>query len=273
MNNINLSSQAWCDLVFEGKNKDYGAYAIRLDSSNRHLKALFIVTALGLTALLAGNVISKNKDTSTSIIDKNYGEVTITEYREKDPDKVEIPQMTIPEPPKSIASSIAFSPPVIAPDDIVDPESLMPTQDQLNNTNAVIATVTHQGTTDGPEGVLITDVEPQIVAPPVEKIYTHVEQMPSYPGGEAALMSFLKNNLVYPTMAQEIGIEGTVIVRFVVNTDGSVGEVEILRSLDSGCDREAMRVIKKMSKWVPGKQNGVEVKVYHTLPIRFRLSR
>jgi len=104
-----------------------------------------------------------------------------------------------------------------------------------------------------------------------KEIFDHVESMPRYPGGEAALMKFLAENIQYPKEAQGKGIQGRVTLRFVVTPDGSIENVEVVKGLDSLCDQEGIRVVKAMPKWIPGKQNGEAVSVYYSLPILFRL--
>jgi len=98
-----------------------------------------------------------------------------------------------------------------------------------------------------------------------------VETMPSFPGGDAALFKFLNDNIKYPVIAQENGIQGRVICQFVVNRDGSIVDVEVVRSVDPSLDKEAVRVIKAMPRWAPGKQRGKAVRVKYTLPVNFRL--
>lgn len=104
-----------------------------------------------------------------------------------------------------------------------------------------------------------------------EKIFTIVEQMPSFPGGESAMMKYLANNIKYPPIAKDAGIEGTVYVTFVVDENGNVKDVKVLRSIGGGTDEEAIRVVQNMPKWSPGKQRGKPVKVQYNLPIRFTL--
>jgi len=106
-----------------------------------------------------------------------------------------------------------------------------------------------------------------------EEIYTHVEQMPQYPGGDKEMMVFLSQNIKYPTIAQKQGIQGTVALRFVVGKNGEVIDVTVAKSLDPSCDAEAIRVVKLMPRFVPGKQNGSPVNVYYSLLIRFRLQQ
>lgn len=105
------------------------------------------------------------------------------------------------------------------------------------------------------------------------RIYEIVEQMPEFPnGGMAGLMSFISKNLKYPTICQESGVQGKVIVLFVVEKDGSTTDFRIVRSVDKYLDKEALRVLSSMPKWIPGKQKGVPVRVKYTVPINFRLS-
>lgn len=104
-----------------------------------------------------------------------------------------------------------------------------------------------------------------------EQIFTIVEQMPSFPGGDAALMKYLGSSIKYPAIAKDAGIQGTVFVTFVVNEKGDVKDVKVLRSIGGGCDEEAIRVVKSMPKWSPGKQRGKAVKVQYNLPIKFTL--
>ncbi len=119
-----------------------------------------------------------------------------------------------------------------------------------------------------------TDIE--IVEMPAEEveeeeIFTIVEQMPEFPGGEAELFKYLGKKIKYPTMAQDAGIQGVVFVTFVVEKDGSVVDAKVLRGIGGGCDEEALRVVRNMPKWNPGEQRGKKVKVQYNLPVRFTL--
>jgi periplasmic protein TonB len=103
------------------------------------------------------------------------------------------------------------------------------------------------------------------------QIFMVVESMPAYPGGEAELYKFLAENIKYPQMAKESGIQGRVFVTFVVERDGSVTDVRVLRGIGGGCDEEAIRVVQNMPKWTPGKQRGKSVRVQYNLPVKFTL--
>ena len=105
-----------------------------------------------------------------------------------------------------------------------------------------------------------------------ERLFDVVEEMPMFPGGNAALMDFLANNIKYPQVAEENGIQGRVVLTFTVEPDGSLTEVKVVRGVDIALDKEAIRVVKSMPKWIPGKQKGSAVRVKYTLPVTFRLS-
>ena len=106
-----------------------------------------------------------------------------------------------------------------------------------------------------------------------DKVFTNVEQMPKFPGGDAELYKFISNHLNYPVMAIEDGIQGKVVVQFVVAKDGSIGKAKVVRNLSPDCDNEAIRVCKKLPKFIPGKQNGQPVNVWYTLPVTFMLKK
>jgi len=123
------------------------------------------------------------------------------------------------------------------------------------------------------EVVEIQNIENVVVAEPEkeEEIFQVVENMPEFPGGMAELMKYLQKNIKYPTISQENGVQGRVIVQFVVNRDGSIVDPVVLRSVDPYLDKEALRVVKSMPKWKPGEQRGKPVRVKFTLPVQFRL--
>jgi protein TonB len=123
------------------------------------------------------------------------------------------------------------------------------------------------------EVVEIQNIENVVVEEPEkeEEIFQVVENMPEFPGGMAELMKYLQKNIKYPTISQENGVQGRVIVQFVVNRDGSIVDPVVLRSVDPYLDKEALRVVSTMPKWKPGEQRGKPVRVKFTLPVQFRL--
>jgi len=119
-------------------------------------------------------------------------------------------------------------------------------------------------------------VSAPVTSAPIEEeednvVFQVVEKMPSFPGGDSQLFKFLNDNVKYPVIAQENGVQGRVICQFVVNRDGSIVDVEVVRSVDASLDKEAIRVIKSMPKWSPGQQRGKPVRVKYTLPVNFKL--
>lgn len=148
-------------------------------------------------------------------------------------------------------------------------EVLQIVENDTNIEETEVATSEDQG-----EAVQIVSTGPAVVVEEVEEeepIFHVVEEMPSFPGGDAECMRFLSKNIKYPTIAQENGIQGRVILQFVVNKDGSIVDVTVARSVDPYLDKEAVRVVKMMPKWKPGKQRGKPVRVKYTLPVMFRL--
>ena len=175
-------------------------------------------------------------------------------------------------PPQAVKSSIKFTAPVIKKDEEVPEEDEMKSQEELNTAKAGISIADVKGN-DEINGQDIADLKEIVVqgTPKEEAVFDMVEQMPSFPGGQEELMRFLAKNIRYPSIAQENGISGKVICQFVVSSDGSVKNIQVLRQLDPSCDKEAVRVLSLMPKWIPGKQNGKPVAVKYTVPIVFRL--
>ena len=103
------------------------------------------------------------------------------------------------------------------------------------------------------------------------QVFAYVEQMPSFPGGETALMKYIAENLRYPSVSKDQGIQGLVIIKFVVTDTGNVGEIQIVKSLDPNCDREALRLVKTLPKFHPGRHQGKPVNVWYQIPIRFMI--
>ena len=268
---IDLTSQEWCDLIFVGKNKEYGAYYLRKTSSKRHITALLTVLAVGCLALLLPFVLKMVVPEKAVEVSLGPIELSNLDNLQKAPEENTIKQLEAPPPPL-LKATIKFTPPVIKKDEEVREEEQMKTQEELTDTKAAISVATVEGVTEG--GVDIADLRDNkvVVQEVKEQIFEHVEQMPEYPGGSTELMKYLGEKIRYPQLAQEQGIQGQVILRFVVGKDGSVSDVRVVRSLDPSCDKEAMRVVQSMPKWVPGKQNGNPVLVYFTLPVRFKLA-
>lgn len=167
-----------------------------------------------------------------------------------------------------MVSTVKFTPPVIKKDEEVREEEEIPDQKELED--VVISTKTVEGNTK--EEVLVEVAAPTEVGEVVEdKIFTFVEQQPSFPGGESEMNKFIKKNLKYPPAALRNGLEGLVVVQFVVNKEGQISDVQVVKKLGGGTDEEAMRVVKMMPAFAPAKQNGRPVSFRYTLPVRFGL--
>ncbi|NDW17948.1 energy transducer TonB [Dysgonomonas sp. 216] len=274
---VNLNSSEWIDMIFEGKNKKYGAYFLRSTSSKRHIVAfIIIVFFVGMVAAIPSlmEAVKSNDKDDLAGVDEAYELSNLSNVEEQVPEENIIRQETAPPPPP-LKATVQFTPPVITDDDKVTDENQMKSQDELNESKVQISIASVEGS-DDKDAVDIADLKDHKVIveqTEPEKPFVSVEQMPQFPGGQAELMKFISNNLKYPTIAAENGIEGRVIIRFVVSANGSVQNIEIQRGLDSSCDKEAVRVVKMMPKWIAGKQNGRAVPVYFTLPVLFKLQK
>lgn len=267
MAKIDLTSLEWREIIFQGKNKEYGAYQLRGESNKRHNISMIIITVIALVGFSLPKLIElatpKQKEVMT--------EVTTLSALEKAVVKNDIKKQTVAvEPPPALKSSIKFTAPVIKKDEEVAEEEEIKSQQELTDAKGSISIADVKGNDDA-NGVDIADIKENVTQEVEEKVWEVIEQMPQFPGGETELLSFIAKSIRYPVIAQENGIQGRVIIRFVVSKTGMVSNVEVLRSLDAACDREAVRVVKTLPKWIPGKQNGVNVPVYYTLPITFRL--
>ena len=275
MSKIDLVAGDWVDLVFEGKNQAYGAYKLRKDTTKRNIIAMLSILA---AAVLVFSIVAIK-----SVIEANRGKVDATQVTElsalnqpkKQAEVKQKPKVNVePEKVERVKSSVKFTAPVIKRDDQVKPEDEIKTQEEIMSTKTAIGALDVKGNDDAAGEVLkikeaVAQPEPK---PEVEtKIFEVVEQMPSFPGGDAALMKYLQENVKYPVVAQENGVQGRVVISFVVERDGSITDVKVARSVDPSLDREAQRVVKSMPNWIPGKQNGSAVRVKYNVPVSFRL--
>ena len=280
---VDLSSREWCDLVFEGKNKDFGAYVIRTESTKRHNKAVLwtIIGAL-LFGLLAFGFVKANQYLEERRLAEQgeQEEVLIDMSQEAEEQEPEQERLEQPKPevlPEEVLKSVKVTELQIVEDEKVKREDEIKTQDELKETETAFGQKDNEkGTED--RNVTKTLKDEVVVEKPVEKpkevkeeVFRSVEQMPQFPGGEAALMKYLQSHINYPPMAAENNVQGKVVVQFVVDKTGKVGEVKVVRSVDKDLDREAVRVCKSLPKFTPGRQNGQAVSVWYTLPVTFKL--
>jgi protein TonB len=281
MAQIDLTKNGWCDLIFEGRNKAYGAYKLRTQTGKRNLKAIITIAILAALCIVLFYIkAGYDAYQAAHAKNENVTELSALNQPKKKEAKVErkVQVEEKKEVVKEVKSSIKFTAPVIKKDAEVKPEEEMKTQDQIMQTNTAIGALDVKGNSDQGEILKVTQrvetepVKTEAPKPEVEnKVFDVVEQMPSFPGGQSALMQFLQSNVKYPVVAQENGVQGRVVVSFVVERDGSITDVQVVRSVDPSLDREAQRVVRSMPKWIPGKQNGQAVRVKYNVPVSFRL--
>ncbi len=251
----NILAPARNAMVFEERHQDYGAFVLRRDYVRNLLIAfvssvLFFGLAIGLPKIIAAMSGEEEVVEAKKIVDVN---LDLFEEEKKD----EPPPPPVEPPPPVKIESVQFTQLEAVDEPVEEPP---PTQETLVETNA--GTVTQEGE-KGEEPPPVVDEEPQI--------FTIVEEMPSFPGGEAELFKYLGKTVKYPPMAQDAGITGVVYMTFVVDENGKVKDPKVLRGIGGGCDEEAIRVVKAMPAWEPGKQRGKPVRVQYNLPIRFTL--
>ncbi len=247
------------EMVFKNRNKEYGSYQLR----KKYRKYVTVSLIIGLVLITAGvgyPLISSYLNKSRLIKEK---EKSVTAEMLNTPKEELPPPPPPPPPPEALVEKVKFTAPKVVEDTTI--ETGLQTQDDLaNKANTEVPTEDVQ--------VEVKDEKPQVIEQPQQaEIFTVVEEQPGYPGGEEARIKFLQDNIKYPEEAKELGIQGKVFVTFVVEVDGSITDVRVLRGIGGGCDEEAIRVVKAMPKWVPGKQRGVPVRVQFNLPIKFTL--
>jgi periplasmic protein TonB len=270
--NASVSYRDALDIVFQNRNRDYGAYQIRRSYDRTMGRALFGGVFLIGLSFGVPHFLSK----VSGVFEEEKVEV-IVEFDEKRKIEVDMPppppMIEIPTPPPPIATTTFVAPKIV---DNAEPDKNQPDIDELIETKAAISNKTQEGSEDIPEEITEIEVpdfieEPKPVPVIEDEIYITVEKSPSFPGGEAELFSFLNKNIKYPVLAKESNIEGTVVISFVVNKKGDIEDLKVLKDVGGGCTKEAMRVVNAMPRWIAGEQQGNPVKVRFTLPIRFQL--
>ena len=275
MAKIDLISNEWADIVFQGRNKVYGAYQLRRGTSKRNIVSMIFVAAVAAVAYLGLAAYNSYQEAQKAKFEAEM-EASLLEAKKeaKVEKKTETPKVEQVQKVEKVEASIAFTPPVIKKDSEVKPEEEMKTQDELKETKTAIGAFDVKGN-DEAGGTVLKAVE-DIAAPEPpkheeeqNKIFEVVEQQPQFPGG--SVNGWLADHIKYPVVAAENGISGRVVVQFVVERDGSVSQVRVVRGVDPSLDKEAQRVISSMPKWIPGKQNGQAVRSRFTVPVTFRL--
>lgn len=279
---VDLSSKEWTDIIFEGRNKDYGAYELRSTSVARHNKSV-LYTLLGAAlavVLVWGFATVQNIIAERSIADAGEQEEVLvdmgTDEPEPEPEQQKLEQPKPEVLPEEILNSVKVTELKIVEDEKVKHEDEIKSQEELKETTTAFGSSDNDKGTDDrnvtqtkKDEIIVEEKPVEKVEP--EKIFTSVEQNPEFPGGQAALLKYLSSHIQYPPQAAENGKEGKVVVQFVVEKDGHVGDVKVVRSVDKDLDREAIRVCKSLPKFTPGRQNGQPVRVWFTLPVTFKL--
>lgn len=255
------------DIVFEGKNKDYGAYVLK-KLYNKYVSlstagAIIIFSLIMSYPLITASFISQSGDSDKN---ENIKVITLENIITQIPaDKIDQPiQKTVL--PKT--ASVKFLVPKVTNDELAS-NDLIPTQDDLAGKNPDTETV--EGNTNGTDMIVEIIETPKPEDKPVETIYNYAEEMPKFPGGDSEMMKFFSQNIVYPEIAKRAEVEGKVILSFVVDKSGKIIDIEVVKSIGAGCDEEALRVLKIMPNWIPGKQNGNPVMTRIKIPVLFKL--
>ena len=277
---VDLSSKEWRDIVFEGKNKEFGAYELRKEADVRHNKAMIVVIIIlalaFLLPLLVNTVLPKAEEKPEDLTEQAM--VNLGDAAEEEPEEDDVQERYEEEQPEvlpeEVLNTVKVTELAIVEYDKVNAEDEIKTQDELKETTTAFGQSDFDKGTD--DRNVVREHKDEIVVEekkPVEenKVFTAVEQMPQFPGGDAELMKHIQKNLKYPPVAMENNIQGRVVVQFVVTKTGKIGEVKVVRSKDPDLDKEAVRVVKTLPDFIPGKMNGQAVAVWYTLPITFKL--
>jgi periplasmic protein TonB len=265
---LDILDQQWIDVVFANRNKAYGAYELRRDNGRNTRNALIIGIIFFAVAISANTIINM----IAGFIPKGKEKVKITNVVLSPPpvDIKKPPPPPPPEPPKPKIDQVKFPPPVVKPD--VEVKEKPPTIEELKVADP------GQKNLKGDKNAEVTIDEPvgnsdaKVTEEDPNKIFTSVEKNPEFPGGLEKFYAYLGKSIRYPAVARENNTQGKVIVNFVVEKDGSLTDVKVVRGIGDGCDEEAVRVLRASPHWGPGIQNGRPVRCSYTVPISFTLS-
>lgn len=242
------------EIIFENRNREYGAYDLRKRYSSVTGFSILLAVAICVTFVTVSFITTESAAGTTAELTS-----VVAVLDSYDPNMIRV------EPPAAPPAELEKAVQNVAPEIVTDTSivtSFIPITEELTRL-----------ITDGDvnDTVMRAVEEPVEIAPEEPEAYIFVEEMPEYPGGNRALLEFIAKNLRYPSEALENNIEGRVILQFVVREDGSVGRVEILKGVDPLLNQEAVRVVGSLPKLKPGKQNGVPVPVWFSVPVTFQL--
>lgn len=260
-----VKEPGWEDIIFESRNKDYGAYFIRKEYS-KHVVMGWAITLVSISLLFASPYIAEWIKGQREVEEVTKKTTKYTDLAPPPPiqNTPPPPKLDIPPPVKTI---IKFLPPKVTDKEIVEEEE-MPTIEEIKQNDVGAETV------EGTGEVVFDEPVAEVVSTESDedKIFTVVEQSAEYPGGLEAMAKFLQKNMKYPAIARRMGIEGSVFVSFVIDKEGVISDIQVIKGISAECDKEAARVIKLMPPWKPGKQNGKAVKCRFVLPVKFKLA-
>ena len=249
------------EILFEFRNKEYGAYIIRKKYNKYMTISLLIGIFIISTALITPYLSAKAAFDRGEAREERIVEI-VMEDLEMPSDDFAPPPPPPPPPPEDVAAPSRYVPPVVV-------DSVKPEEVQFITFEEVREVVVDRAVNEVIEVVTTVAVEVEEVVEQVAFIV--VEEMPMYPGGDVELMRFLQENVVYPERAKENNIQGRVFLQFVVTPKGTIGEVRVLRGVDPLLDAAAMEAVRKLPAFRPGRQGGVAVPVWYQVPISFQL--
>lgn len=254
--------QRWEDVVFENRNREYGAYVLRRVYSKNVITGVVITIVFIALVMFFPKIMEllKGQEVVEKAPPKKLVYTELSAPPPIDKPKPPPPQIQLPK----LQKVIKFVPPKVVKEEVVEE---VPTIEEIKQNE--VAAVEVEGPT---EYVFEEPVQEVVVEEDENKIFTVVEQQPEFEGGYEAMMNFIRKNMRYPASARRMGVDGTVYVSFVVSKDGSISEVKTIRGISADCDKEAMRVVSMMPPWRPGRQNGKPVFVRFVLPIKFKLN-
>lgn len=282
MAKVDLIAREWCDMVFAGRNKEYGAYRIRANAGKRNGRAflilLAVIVAIGIGVFLNNKIqeaINANRDLSQEVTQLSQ----LKQEKPKEEKRIEQPkEEPKPEPEVqkvAVKASLEFTIPEITDDNEVKKQ--VKTQDEVSSSKATISFKDYAGDENAKTSMNELkegQKEGGTTTPPKqEEVLDNeiVEQQATFPGGDGALLEYVRKHVKYPSIAVEQELQGTVMIRFMVGKDGSVSDVKVIKSLSKECDREAVRVVKTLPRFTPARMQGRPVPVYFKLPVRYVL--
>ncbi|MEX1239598.1 MAG: TonB family protein [Cyclobacteriaceae bacterium] len=257
----NVIAQRWEDVVFENRNKAYGAYTLRTLYDRRVLMGGFLTIVIVALLFYSPDIIAlfKGEEVVEKVVPRKLVYTDLSAPPPIDKPKPPPPQVQLPK----LQKVIKFVPPKVVKEEVLEE---IPTIEEIKQHEVAAVEI------EGPTEVVFEEPVAEVVVEDENKIFTVVEQQPEFQGGYEAMMNFIKRNMRYPASARRMGVDGTVYVSFVVSKDGSISEVKTIRGISADCDNEAKRVVGMMPAWRPGKQNGKPVFVRFVLPIKFKLN-